>query len=78
MDLRCIFGDGTGIMPGGRLRRFMGDVLLIYLDYTANAPVEPAVLERFVRVERGAIGNPNSLHQAGRAAGARCRPSASA
>ena len=46
----------------------MGDVLLIYLDYTANAPVEPAVLERFVRVERGAIGNPNSLHQAGRAA----------
>lgn len=48
----------------------MGDVLLIYLDYTANAPVEPAVLERFVRVERGAIGNPNSLHQAGRAAAA--------
>lgn len=48
----------------------MGDVLLIYLDYTANAPVEPAVLERFVRVERGAIGNPNSLHQAGRTAAA--------
>ena len=54
----------------GWLRRFMGDVLLIYLDYTATAPVEPAVLERFVRVERGAIGNPNSLHQAGRAAAA--------
>lgn len=51
----------------------MEDVPLIYLDYTANAPVEPAVLERFVEAEREFIGNPNSLHQAGRASAARMR-----
>lgn len=46
---------------------------MIYLDYTANAPVEPAALERFVQVETALIGNPNSLHQAGRAAADRMR-----
>lgn len=41
---------------------------MIYLDYTANAPVEAAVLKRFARVEAECVGNANSLHQAGRAA----------
>lgn len=41
---------------------------MIYLDYSANTPVHPAVLERFCDLERRYIGNPNSAHGAGRAA----------
>ena len=41
---------------------------MIYLDYSANTPVSPEVLERFVQIEGGFVGNPNSSHQAGRAA----------
>ena len=44
---------------------------MIYLDYAANAPVDPAVLERFCEVERQFPGNPNSTHAAGQAARAR-------
>ena len=41
---------------------------MIYLDYSANTPADPRVLERFCRVEAACPGNANSRHQAGRAA----------
>ena len=41
---------------------------MIYLDYSANTPVDPAVLESFCRAERDYPGNPNAAHAAGRAA----------
>ena len=41
---------------------------MIYLDYSANTPVDEAVLERFCAVERNCPGNANSRHQAGAAA----------
>jgi cysteine desulfurase len=39
---------------------------MIYLDYCANTPVDPVVLEQFCAVERTFVGNPNSAHTAGR------------
>ncbi|MEA4919440.1 MAG: cysteine desulfurase family protein [Clostridiaceae bacterium] len=41
---------------------------MIYLDYSANTPTDPAVLDRFCRTEREFIGNPNSMHFLGKAA----------
>lgn len=41
---------------------------MIYLDYSANTPVDARVLEQFCAVERCYIGNANSHHQAGSAA----------
>ena len=41
---------------------------MIYLDYSANTPVDEQVLEQFCAVERRCIGNANSHHQAGTAA----------
>ena len=41
---------------------------MIYLDYSANTPVDARVLEQFCAVERQCIGNANSHHQAGTAA----------
>lgn len=41
---------------------------MIYLDYSANTPVDPAVLDAFLETERRYIGNPNSVHPAGQAA----------
>ena len=41
---------------------------MIYLDYSANTPVDPAVLSAFVRTESTYGGNPNSVHPAGLAA----------
>lgn len=41
---------------------------MIYLDYTANAPVEPRVLEVFCEAEGRLIGNANARHGAGREA----------
>lgn len=41
---------------------------MIYLDYSANTPVDGAVLECFCQVERQYMGNPNSTHRAGLAA----------
>ena len=41
---------------------------MIYLDYSANTPADPAVLDAFCRTEQTYIGNPNSAHPAGRAA----------
>ena len=38
---------------------------MIYLDYSANTPADPAVLERFVNTEQTFHGNPNSNHPAG-------------
>ena len=49
-----------GIRTGGRP--------LIYLDYSANTPADPAVLEAFLNTEQNYIGNPNSNHPAGQAA----------
>ena len=44
---------------------------MIYLDYTANMPVEQRVLEAFCEAEGRFIGNANARHSAGReAAGA--------
>ena len=41
---------------------------MIYLDYSANSPADPAVLDTFYQTERRYIGNPNSTHPAGQAA----------
>ena len=41
---------------------------MIYLDYSANTPADPTVLDAFYQTERRYIGNPNSTHPAGRAA----------
>ena len=41
---------------------------MIYLDYSANTPVDEAVLQRFCEIERLCPGNANSRHQAGAAA----------
>lgn len=41
---------------------------MIYLDYSANTPVDPVVLETFLRTEQAYIGNPNSSHLVGQAA----------
>ena len=41
---------------------------MIYLDYTANTPVEPQVLEVFCEAESRFIGNANARHSAGREA----------
>ena len=41
---------------------------MIYLDYSANTPPDPAVLETFIKTEQAYIGNPNSTHCAGQAA----------
>ena len=41
---------------------------MIYLDYLANTPVDPRVLEVYCRTEQNFIGNPNSTHCAGQAA----------
>jgi len=41
---------------------------LIYLDYAANTPVEPEVLNCFCKTASEFPGNPNSLHSSGKAA----------
>ena len=41
---------------------------MIYLDYSANTPADPEVLETFLETERNFTGNPNSDHPAGAAA----------
>ena len=41
---------------------------MIYLDYSAHTPADPAVLAAFCQAEQAYIGNPNSTHPAGRAA----------
>ena len=43
---------------------------MIYLDYTANAPVEPAALRALCEAEQRCLGNANARHGAGRAANA--------
>lgn len=39
---------------------------MIYLDYTANTPADPGVLDTYLAAERRYIANPNSTHIAGR------------
>ena len=41
---------------------------MIYLDYSANTPADPAVLDCFCEAERACCGNANAAHSAGRAA----------
>lgn len=41
---------------------------MIYLDYSANTPADPTVLDAFYQTERRYIGNPNSTNPAGWAA----------
>lgn len=50
---------------------FHGRQRLIYLDYSANTPADPAVLDAFVQTEQTYMGNPNSTHPLGQAAKAR-------
>ena len=38
---------------------------MIYLDYTANTPVEPQILEAFCEAERRFVGNANARHGMG-------------
>ena len=45
-----------------------GGSFVIYLDYSANAPVDERVLAAFCDAERGCIGNANSAHAAGQQA----------
>lgn len=44
---------------------------MIYLDYTANTPADPAVLNAFIAAEQRYIANPNSTHIAGSRPGLR-------
>ena len=39
---------------------------MIYFDYAANTPVDERVLERFSNTAKEYIGNPNSVHKAGK------------
>ncbi|MGN1008198.1 MAG: aminotransferase class V-fold PLP-dependent enzyme, partial [Butyricicoccus sp.] len=41
---------------------------MIYLDYSANTPADPAVLEAFCKTEQTYLGNPNAVHCAGQSA----------
>ncbi len=41
---------------------------MIYLDYSANTPIDPAALETYMNTEREFFANPNSSHAAGQAA----------
>lgn len=41
---------------------------MLYLDYSANTPVDEAVLQCFCDAERRYPGNANAHHQAGAAA----------
>ena len=41
---------------------------MIYLDYTANTPADPDVLDAYLAAERRYIANPNSTHIAGQEA----------
>ena len=41
---------------------------MLYLDYSANTPVDEAVLQCFCDAERRHPGNANAHHQAGAAA----------
>lgn len=41
---------------------------MIYLDYSANTPTSPAVLEKFCEITNSFLGNANSAHIAGQAA----------
>ena len=41
---------------------------MLYLDYSANTPVDEAVLQCFCEAERRYPGNANAHHQAGTAA----------
>ena len=52
-------------LPPGAAR---GGNHVIYLDYSANAPVDERVLAAFCEAERGCIGNANSAHAAGQLA----------
>ncbi|MBU5331205.1 cysteine desulfurase family protein [Anaerocolumna aminovalerica] len=48
---------------------------MIYLDYAANTPVDPKVLDTFCEVSLKYIGNPNSPYRAGADANERMRQS---
>ena len=41
---------------------------MIYLDYSANTPADPEVLDAYVAAECRYIANPNSTHIAGQEA----------
>jgi len=41
---------------------------MIYLDYSANTPVDPEVLDVYTKTALHFPGNPNSAHAAGREA----------
>jgi cysteine desulfurase len=41
---------------------------MIYLDYAATAPLRPTIAERIAQLNNQVLGNPSSLHRAGREA----------
>ena len=41
---------------------------MIYLDYTADTPVDERVLQKFTETAREQFANPNSAHSEGRSA----------
>ena len=41
---------------------------MVYLDYCANAPVDPQVLDTFYNITKNIYANPNSIHKLGREA----------
>ena len=53
---------------GNKFRRVKRDRGMIYLDYSANTPADPSVLEAFTQTESVFFGNPNSSHPAGTSA----------
>lgn len=57
----------TGQFFSWRKGASMGE-RMIYLDYAADTPADPAVLDVFCRTAQSFPGNPNSVHPAGRAA----------
>ena len=44
----------------------------IYLDHNATTPIAPEVLERITAVLQNQVGNPSSVHSAGRSAQGSC------
>ena len=61
----CPCAAGASLLPAHRAR---GGFSVIYLDYSANMPADPEVLEAFCTAERAFIGNANSNHVAGQQA----------
>jgi cysteine desulfurase len=61
--LEVVSGDGRGMLPGGR----SGLSMMHYLDANATQPLRPAARDAVLAAFE-VVGNPSSVHQAGRGA----------